>query len=231
VFVAVDKWKNARLDYPKASTEFIAAVALPDAAGAMFLTTLTTSIAFFATSICPVAPVKMFAIFCGLLIMLDYIMCVLLIFPTLCIYDKALQAGRANCCISISCCRRNQPQGEGDEIDETTEEKPSLIRRILFGYYNLLHKARWGLFIICFAALAVSAYYATTLDLPVTLDVRLLDETNQFEQNYRWRQKLLNDVLVKSAGSNAYAFWGITPADTGDHCKLKICPGFALSQY
>ena len=40
VFVAVDKWKNARLAHKGASTEEIAAIALPDAALAMFLTTV-----------------------------------------------------------------------------------------------------------------------------------------------------------------------------------------------
>lgn len=40
VFVAVDKWKNARLEHKTASTEDIAAIALPDAAVAMFLTTV-----------------------------------------------------------------------------------------------------------------------------------------------------------------------------------------------
>lgn len=39
-FVAVDKWKNARLDHRGATTEQIAAIALPDAAAAMFLTTV-----------------------------------------------------------------------------------------------------------------------------------------------------------------------------------------------
>lgn len=42
VFVAVDKWKNARLEHKSATTEDIAAIALPDAAGAMFLTTVCT---------------------------------------------------------------------------------------------------------------------------------------------------------------------------------------------
>jgi protein dispatched 1 len=41
VFVACDKWKNARLEYPKASIEFIAAKSLPDAAQAMFLTSVS----------------------------------------------------------------------------------------------------------------------------------------------------------------------------------------------
>jgi hypothetical protein len=59
IFVAIDKWKNARISYPYGSTEFVAAKALPDALSAMFLTTITTAIAFFATAICPVAPIKM----------------------------------------------------------------------------------------------------------------------------------------------------------------------------
>jgi hypothetical protein len=58
IFVAVDKWKNARIAHPTAETAFVAAIALPDAAGAMFLTTSTTAIAFFGTAICPVAPVS-----------------------------------------------------------------------------------------------------------------------------------------------------------------------------
>eukprot|EP00980_Cylindrotheca_fusiformis_P006546 scaffold1384_cov116-Cylindrotheca_fusiformis.AAC.24 len=58
VFVTVDKWKNARIAHPTAETAIIAAISLPDAATAMFLTTSTTAIAFFGTAICPVAPVS-----------------------------------------------------------------------------------------------------------------------------------------------------------------------------
>jgi hypothetical protein len=82
VFVAVDKWKNARLEHGMdLSVAEIAIYALPDAAGAMFLTSLTTAVAFFATAICPVAPIRCFSVFCGLLIVMDYIMCVALVFP------------------------------------------------------------------------------------------------------------------------------------------------------
>lgn len=41
VFVACDKWKNVRLEYPHATTEEIASLALPDAAAAMFLTSVS----------------------------------------------------------------------------------------------------------------------------------------------------------------------------------------------
>jgi len=63
LFVAVDKFKNARIANPKGSTEDIAAVAFPDTASAMLLTTSTTAVAFFATCICPVTPILCFAVF------------------------------------------------------------------------------------------------------------------------------------------------------------------------
>ena len=90
IYVAFDKWTNYRKNNMTKSTEYIAAYALPESLSAMFLTTITTALAFFATVVCPVAPIKMFAIFCGLLILLDYLLCCLFIFPGLCIYDRAL---------------------------------------------------------------------------------------------------------------------------------------------
>merc|ERR1740124_769219 len=63
IFVAVDKWKNARMEHPNATTEEVASIALPDAASAMFYTTITTCVAFFATAICVVAPIRCFAVF------------------------------------------------------------------------------------------------------------------------------------------------------------------------
>jgi len=258
VFVAVDKWKNARLEYPKASTEYVAAVALPDAASAMFLTTLTTAVAFFATAICPVAPVQMFAIFCGLLIVFDYIMNVLLVFPALCIYDRALFQsgghGNVNCCISCSCfgfMKPVRPTSEDDDDQKQDDEesdvengkvadlerdlKPSLIRRILLGFYDVLHYARWPLFVASLTAFGVSVYFASTLELPTSSDVRLLAEKSQFEQNYVWRQNLLSKTLEKEGGSQAFVIWGVKPADTGDQSdpgswsQLVLDPDFFAS--
>jgi hypothetical protein len=223
IFVATDKWKNARIEHPDASTEYIAATALPDAAASMFLTTITTAIAFFGTAICPVAPIKLFAIFCGLLIMFDYILCVLFLFPALCIYDRRLQAGRSNCCIACHCCKRREGQTDDENI---IEEKQSLIRRILLGFYGVFHRLRWGILIACAAALGISIYVATTLELPTSADVRILDDTNEFEQNYVWRQNLLYDALQKSGGSEVTVGFGLTPADTGDISKYIY--GFVL---
>jgi predicted RND superfamily exporter protein len=247
----VDKWKNARLEHPKETTEYVAAVALPDAASAMFLTTLTTAVAFFATAICPVAPIKMFAIFCGLLIIFDYVMNILLVFPALCIYDKVLMSrgghAKVNWCITCTCCGYLGPSGYGDEdeealnadaptkqnVDNTEGEefKPSLIRRILLAFYDGLHYIRWPLLVVCMVAIALTVYFASTLELPTSSDFRLLDESNQFELHYIWSQNLLAKVLDKAGGSQAYVIWGVKPADTGDQSKFFFWKAILESTY
>ena len=248
VFVAVDKWKNGRMLHPDASTVDVAAVVFPNAAGAMFLTTITTAIAFFATAIAPVAPIRMFAIFCGLLIMFDYIMNVLLVFPALCIYDEAIMSAkendrRPNCCIQfgratehtssadedvgntdVEAAKEDAAEEESDQDanNKENEKKDSLIRTVLKRYYEILHRLRWVLFILSAAALGISTYYASTFDLPTSSDVRMLDGSNQFEQSYIWRQELLSETLA--AGSTAFVIWGVQPGDTGDYSKLSSCP-------
>ena len=233
VFVAVDKWKNARLEHPKATTEHIAAIALPDAAGAMLLTTSTTAVAFFATAICPVAPVRMFAIFLGLLVTFDYLMNILLVFPALCIYDIRNLRGQNGFCTSCCCCccccfgngdhdHDNDEESEGNhsnDDDDDEDDKQSLIRWILSGYYWFLSKTRWGLFVTCFVGLILCSVWSAKLEMPTSSDVRLLKESHQFEQSYLWRQNLLLSSLDKVGGSSGYIVWGLHPEDTGDHSK------------
>jgi len=112
VFVAVDKWKNARHELPYGTTEQVAALALPDAAYSMLLTSLTTAVAFFGTAICPVGPIVCFAVFCGLLITFDYLMNIFLVFPALCLYDKWLLAGSTNGCVNFEWCCHSKDEGE-----------------------------------------------------------------------------------------------------------------------
>lgn len=213
IFVAVDKWKNARIDNRNGTVEDIAAVALPDAAGAMFLTTITTAVAFFGTAICPVAPLTCFAVFCGLLIVFDYIMCLFLVLPALCIYDRWLLRGNNFCC-SCHVCKKGD-----EEIDEFTEDesKPSLIRRILTVFYNALHKVRWILLVMCIAATVVSVIFASRLTQPASSDVRLLSSSVHYEQAYEWRLHNLYTVLQKSGGAPGFVMWGVKAADTGNH--------------
>jgi predicted RND superfamily exporter protein len=211
VFVAMDKWKNARIDNRNGSVEDIAAVALPDAAAAMFLTSITTSVAFFSTAISPVAPLKCFAVFCGLLIVFAYLMCVVLVFPALCIYDRWLLRGPRFIC-SFHCFTKKEEVIDDYAPDDT---RPSMIRRILNAFYVGFHKVRWFILAASVAATIISAIFAAQLKQPTSSDVRLLTSSLMYEQAYEWRLHSLYTVIGKSGGAPGYVIWGVTPADTG----------------
>jgi hypothetical protein len=69
------------------------------------------------------------------------------------------------------------------------------------------------------AAMGYCGYVASKLELPPTSDVRILDESIEYEKNYEWRKNLFSTDLIKQAGSAAYVLWGARPADTGNHNK------------
>jgi len=148
-------------------------------------------------------------------------MCILLIFPAVCIYDRNLRSGgKKNYCMSCHCCNRAEAEAEDADADaeagnETSRNK-SLIRRILLGYYNILHRSRFVLLVLSLGAIAVCSWKASTLELPVTADVRILDEDNEFERTHQWRQELLSTALINGGGSDVHVAFGLTPADTGD---------------
>lgn len=164
IFVTVDKWKNARIANQDASTEDIAAIALPNAASAMLLTTSTTAVAFFATTICPVTPILCFALFCGLLIMFNYFMNIFLLFPALCIYDIALKNGSRNCLVNFGCCSKSIFERD---IEKSADEevKQSFIHRVLSGYFYFLHKFRYLVLAACLIASVVCIYVGSTVSV------------------------------------------------------------------
>mmetsp|Transcript_3888 Transcript_3888/g.8675 ORF Transcript_3888/g.8675 Transcript_3888/m.8675 type:complete len:1195 (+) Transcript_3888:233-3817(+) len=244
VFVAVDKWKNARHELPHGMTEQVAALALPDAAYAMLLTSTTTAAAFFATAICPVGPIVCFAVFCGLLITFDYLMNIFLVFPALCLYDKWILKGSKNKCVNFDWCCQNTASDDSNATDieastrpstpavtnenidltesdirhnELEAEKQTLIHRFLDAYYNILHKFRWFVLGVVIAATTVCAVFAAQLTLPVSSEVAILPDSNPYQMHRSWSENLLSNVLAKGEGSETLIIWGLTPADTGDH--------------
>ncbi len=184
LFVATDKWKNARTKNPEGSSEDIAMIALPDAAGAMFLTTSTTAVAFFATCICPVIPIFTFAVFCGLMIVFNYVLNCALVFPALCIYDEWLLNGRHNCFVTFSAREREKRKAHHDGNEErhedelqmaeadSTETDQSLIHQILLHLYNCLHSYRWIILALSIAMMCVSAYLSSTVSISILFQCR-----------------------------------------------------------
>lgn len=213
IFVTVDKWKNARLENQTGSTEDIAAIALPSAASAMLLTTSTTAVAFFATTICPVTPILAFALYCGLLILFNYIMNILILFPALCFYDIWLKKGSRNPFVNCGCCSKSI--FETRAVNDEGEKEESFIHRVLGVFYKFLHQFRYVVLLGCLAATGVCLYIALTMKLPDNADVRLLPESSDYEQHFAWKQKILAFPLFYAGSSNGEVTWGVLPVDNG----------------
>jgi len=235
VFVVVDKWKSARLENPEGCLESIAKIALPDAASAMFLTTSTTAVAFFATCICPVPPIFTFALFCGLLIILNYILNCLFLFPGLCLYDRWLTNGSKNCLITFyhlpeNLAEQHSPIQENQNGLDESQREQSLMHSILSTLYTVIHSYRVVILVLSLISIAVSAYFASTIRQPQVSDVRLLPSKNPLEMHYEWNKLILTNELFFASGSSMRTYWGIIPADEGKHRDPDTLSNLALDE-
>lgn len=234
LFVAVDKFKNARIRNPTGSTEDIAAVAFPDAASAMLLTTSTTAVAFFATCICPVPPILCFAVFCGLMIVFNYVMNILLVFPGLCLYDIWLQNGSTNRCINFRWKKAPKEENIHNDvlIEDPEDEEPqklSFIHRILSHYYGVIHRLRIFVLIACITAIGLCIYFASDLSQPTDTEVRLLPSGDPFENHYLWKSFTLYQQLFQS-GATVWVVFGVKAGDTGPQNKPDILSKLLLDE-
>ncbi len=61
--------------------------------------------------------------------------------------------------------------------------------------------------------------------------MRLLPSSDPLERHYEWSKQLLSfDLLYSETGANVRAFWGITPADNGDHADPESRSNIVLDE-
>jgi len=219
IFVAVDKWNNTRAASPKdATTEDIAEVALPDAAGAMLLTTITTSVAFFASCVCPITPILCFATYCGLLVLFNYILNILLIFPSMCLWDTWKRNGSTSLFVELKLKKKKTTEKADDEtIESSDDESPTKVEtkhRILLLLFNQIDRFRWPLLVACLATVGVCLFYALQFPVPKSMDVRLLQSSHPLELHNSWKSNLSSVDLWRPVAV-VYVLFGLLPGDTG----------------
>ena len=91
-----------------------------------------------------------------------------------------------------------------------------------------LHIARWPLLALCIVSFGLCCYFATTLGLPESSDVRLLGPNSEFELASSWRKELLASELESLNGSRNDVIWGVVPADTGVKSTCTIAVTYLL---
>ena len=108
------------------------------------MTSVTTSVGFFATSSSDVPGIQLFGAFCGILIVVDYILSVLLLSPVLCLYDMMTMSGSPSRFVTFQKSQASDVQERDEEVTEkvTVEKKKNLRDRFLGNYADFLYEFR-----------------------------------------------------------------------------------------
>jgi len=114
------------------------------------MTSVTTSVGFFATSSSDVPGIQLFGAFCGILIMVDYILSVLLLSPVLCLYDMMMMTGSPSRFVTLQKNRVMDGNASSDALhkDEevtknvTADTHQNFRDRFLGNYADFLYEFR-----------------------------------------------------------------------------------------
>ena len=252
IFVLFDKWEQTEEIMGRdAPTEDIAAVAIPEAAFAMLLTTSTTAAAFFATIVAPVAPVRVFAIFMGLLVICDYIWNITIFGAAVAYRHRALRAMRLSSddagCRSglcrflldsrLRCLRKSRkPALEGGDgtgqkahLDDDSLSPWTVEGFFTKPFFKTVRATRWLSIVLFVGLIGVTAYYSTKIEAPKTSRVQLLPSDSNFERMDTLKS---NGFMNSNEGNSGWVsvVWGLVPEDNGNHNDPKDRTSMVLNE-
>ena len=252
IFVLFDKWEQTEEKMGRdAPTEEIAAVAIPEAAFAMLLTTSTTAAAFFATIVAPVAPVRVFAIFMGLLVICDYIWNITIFGAAVAYRHRALRAMRLSGddvgCGSglhrflldshLKCRKSAKPALEGGDgaeqkahLDDDSLSPWTVEGFFTKPFYETVRATRWLSIVLFLGLIGATAYYSTKIEAPKTSRVQLLPSDSNFEMMETLKS---NGFMNSNEGNSGWVnvVWGLVPEDNGNHDDPEDRTSMVFDQY
>ncbi|XP_065833295.1 protein dispatched homolog 1-like isoform X2 [Oscarella lobularis] len=224
VFVYLDIWRHTKTTRPDADVASWIDMTLKHAALAMFVTSFTTATAFYTNAISAITALRVFGIFAGTAIIMNYLLMITWLPAVIVIHEKYFGGfcGR--------CCRRSDDDGGGD---------PGCLRKCFHGIKRLL-KSIYGKFFPRFIvkfrfllvgalvalaiAAAIAVFYKPRLRLPSNGDSFQIFTSSESLATY---QLELEDQFNFEVSSNpaenenvrfVYTFvWGIKAEDRGNH--------------
>lgn len=181
VFVFVDKWKQTDKSLP---LEDRMAETIGHTAAAVFNTSFTTAVAFFATAVSPIMPISAFGIFAAMAIMLNYVFCITLTPVTILVFEKHLH-GNSCKTLCLGGCTGQELKGihkSGEHHDLGIEETAKTgVPKFMHHTYAPFLNRRWGpmnlkwgsigLVSIGSVVAIVALIFATQLDTPKEQEV------------------------------------------------------------
>lgn len=157
-----------------------------------------------------------------MVITFDYLLCILLVFPALCIYDRLLVNDTKTMWLSFG---EKNPLKHGTEDSAELEGEDSKASTkswsncILSYYYKVMHRLRFPLLILAITAIVVCSFVASTIP-PRSTPFQMIfkpSTNNRYELHRSWSRLLLSTRMALQDTGTVNFIFGLTPADTGNH--------------
>jgi len=218
IFVFIEAFESAVRSQANEPLEAQVESAIRGAGGATLVTSMTTAGAFFATAVSSITSIKCFGVFCGLVVLCDWILMITFVPALILVYRVHVHGGCGSCC---ECCP-HQPIGD---------TKPHLRRRSIgprFGgcFQSIVTHSWlryvWLLLSVCTSVgvLLASIDESGTprlLAFPHSQDLQMLSDSSPFEQyccvGVVARDKFNMDESKSAPRLTARMVWGVNPVD------------------
>ena len=232
-FVMYDKFQQSKCRcVPGANATEVMKRAYWDSAWAMFLTSMTTAAAFYSNAIIPIAPIRVFAIFMGTMVIFDYLYDIT-IFAALLAWQHDVIVGYENTGKntfgswfldfygSIARFRANCKKGppktrDADDVIDSNRERRSVAEAMLADkVFPIIHTLRWFLVVALIGAFAGGMVGTLKLSTPRDSEVQLLPDDHMFTKFSFLRRSGFKSSTESQVWTKV--LWGVTPSDNGDH--------------
>ncbi|CAH1792544.1 unnamed protein product [Owenia fusiformis] len=235
-FVFVNTWQATGLENHSSLAHRLS-VCYKRAAGTMFFTSLTTSMAFFSSGFSPLLGINSFGIFAGTLVAVNYVS-VIVFFPTVvCMHHIYFE--KTCCCGPCICSNKKETSSDEKPTKSSTtnlilednkerEKKAHPVVRFFAGPYFrfITHPViRWVILAVFGVIIAVFAYFVSTLEPDSEMFKIYRVETNYGRADY-----LANDVMQPTQESgdyvDVYLVWGLKQRDVSGCAFSEVnCDG------
>ena len=210
VFVFVDIWEHSLSEHSSYDLSERVHHTLYHAGTSVLVTSLTTSSAFFANLVSNITAIRCFGIFSGIAILTNFLLMITWI-PAIIV---GINVTTEYCCSNIKLHCVDQFLNRISNLSAIVFQKilPSII-------IKAWHVCLMILFLVGIGGIIV-VFYKPQLNLPSSEEFQLFDKNHPLElYNRVLKHKFLfvQKELEQEDGMVGYVFWGVTPADNGNH--------------
>ncbi|CAB4012475.1 dispatched homolog 3-like [Paramuricea clavata] len=230
IFVFMDSWKQSENNKYKSLAHRLSDV-YRKSAKTMFVTSITTIVAFLSNAPSPLLSISSFGIFSAVLIFVNYLTAILF-FPTVVMYHHESRKGRCWCC-ALYCSHQNPDNDllEGSVRESSRRKKKTILEYVIeffdgWFFRNIVtHKyVRWFVLVVSAVIIGVAISFATQLEPD-------REQTQVWRSDTNWAtfRHLSNNAFKKSQEDHAVVvsiIWGLKEQDRSEchHSDFK-CKG------